>query len=129
MTKRVNWTITDNNVSVNYDGQTHIVPRADALADRLIKAVKENKLGEIPALVDAAKRIEVYSKGNFVVKDGRVVVNGVPAPEVLSNKIIRFSNEGLPFQPLLRFAENLQANPSYRAVTNCLPSWRRMIIL
>lgn len=116
MTKKVNWTITDNNVSVNYDGQTHIVPRTDALADRLIKAVKENKLGEIPALVDAAKRIEVYSKGNFVVRDGRVVVNGVPAPEVLSNKIIRFSNEGLPFQPLLRFAENLQANPSYRAV-------------
>lgn len=116
MSKRVNWTITDNNVSVNYDGQTHIVPRADALADRLIKAVKENKLAEIPALVDAAKRIEVYSKGNFVVRDGRVVVNGVPAPEVLSNKIIRFSNEGLPFQPLLRFAENLQANPSFRAV-------------
>ncbi len=115
MTK-INWTISSNNVAVNYDGQTHIVPRTDALADRLIKAMKENKLGEIPALVDAAKRIEVYSKGNFVVRDGRVVVNGVPAPEVLSNKIIRFSNEGLPFQPLLRFAENLQANPSYRAV-------------
>lgn len=116
MSKRVNWTISSNNVAVNYDGQTHIVPRTDALADRLIKAVKENRLAEIPALVDAAKRIEVYSKGNFVVRDGRVVVNGVPAPEVLSNKIIRFSNEGLPFQPLLRFAENLQANPSFRAV-------------
>jgi hypothetical protein len=116
MSKRVNWAITDNNVSVNYDGQTHIVPRTDALADRLIKAVKEGKLGEIPALVDAAKRIEVYSKGNFVVNDGRVMVNGVAAPEVLSNKIIRFSNEGLPFNPLLKFAENLQKNPSFRAV-------------
>lgn len=116
MVKKVNWTITDRNVSVNYDGQTHIVPRADALADRLIKAVRENKLNEIPALVDAAKRIEVFSKGNFVVKDGRVHVNGVAAPQVLSDKIVRFSNEGLPFQPLLKFAENLQANPSFRAV-------------
>ena len=116
MTRRVNWTISENNVSVNYDGQTHIVPRTDALADRLIKAVKENRLQEIPALVDAAKRIEIFSKGNFQVQDGRVVINGVAAPEVLSNKIIRFSNEGLPFQPLLRFAENLQKNPSFRAV-------------
>lgn len=114
--QKVNWTITDRNVSVNYDGQTHIVPRTDALADRLIKAVRENKLSEIPALVSAAKRIEVFSKGNFVVQDGRVMVNGVAAPEVLSNKIIRFSNDGLPFQPLLKFAENLQKNPSFRAV-------------
>jgi len=116
MSKRINWAISENNVSVNYDGQTHIVPRTDALADRLIKAVKENRLQEIPALVDAAKRIEIFSKGNFQVRDGRVMINGVAAPEVLSNKIIRFSNEGLPFQPLLKFAENLQKNPSYRAV-------------
>jgi len=116
MTKRVNWTISENNISVNYDGETHIVPRTDALGERLIKAVKENKLQEIPALVSAAKRIELFSKGNFVVQDGRVMINGVAAPEVLSNKIIRFSNDGLPFQPLLKFAENLQANPSFRAV-------------
>src|SRR5574337_1238632 len=116
MSKKINWTISDKNISVNYDGQTHIVPRTDSLADRLIKAMKDGRTQEIPALVDAAKRIEVFSKGNFLVKDGRVHINGVAAPEVLSNKIIRFSNEGLPFQPLLKFAENLQKNPSFRAV-------------
>lgn len=113
---KVNWTITDRNVSVNWEGQSHIVPRTDALADRLIEAVKEGRLSEIPDLVSAAKRVEKYSKGNFLVQDGRVMVNGVPAPEVLSNKIIRFSNDGLPLQPLLSFAANLQSNPSFRAV-------------
>lgn len=116
MSKRVSWSITDQNVVVNYDGETHIVKRTDALADRLIRAVKEQRLQEIPSLVSAAKRIETFSKGAFVVKDGRVMVNGVQAPEVLSNKIIRFSGEGLPFQPLLRFAEKLSLNPSFRAV-------------
>ena len=116
MSKSIHWSITDQNVIVNYDGETHIVPRTDALSDRLIKAMKEGRKHEIPSLVSAAKRIEVLSKGNFVVKDGRVMVNGVAAPEVLSNRIIRFSNEGLPFQPLVRFAENLQRNPSIRAV-------------
>lgn len=116
MQKRVNWAITDNNVSVNYEGESHIVPRSDALADRLIKAIKENRLQEIPVLVSTAKRVEIFSKGTFQVRDGRVLVNGQPAPEMLSSKIIRFSNDGLPFQPLVRFAENLQKNPSFRAV-------------
>jgi len=116
MSKKVNWLITDQNITVNYDGQTHIVSRTDALADRLIKAVKEQKMEEIPNLVSAAKRIETFSHGNFVVKDGQILVNGQVAPRVLGDKIVKFSNEGLPYQPLVRFAENLQKNPSYRAV-------------
>lgn len=116
MNKRVSWILTDNNITVNYEGETHTVKRSDALADRLIKAVKEGKLEEIPVLVSVAKRVEKFSNGNFVVKNGRVEVNGVLAPQVLSDKIVRFSNDGLPFQPLLKFAANLQANPSFRAV-------------
>jgi hypothetical protein len=108
--------ITDQNITVNYDGQTHIVPRSDGLADRLIKAVKEQQLDEIPNLVSASKRIETFSHGNFVVKDGRILVNGVEAPTVLGNKIVKFSNDGLPYQPLVKFAERLQLNPSFRAV-------------
>ena len=116
MATKVNWTITDNNVTVNYQGETHIVPRSDALADRLIKAVKENRLSEIPNLVSAASRIKTFSKGNFTVQDGRVMINGVAAPQFLSDKIVRFSSEGLPYQPLVKFAEKLQLNPSFRAV-------------
>jgi hypothetical protein len=116
MSKKISWMITDQNVTVNYEGQSHTVKRSDALAERLIKALKENRDHEIPALVSASKRIETFSKGAFVVKDGRVQVNGADAPQVLSDKIVRFSNDGLPFQPLLRFAENLQKNPSFRAV-------------
>lgn len=116
MSKKVNWMITDQNITVNFDGQTHIVSRADALADRLIKAVKEQKLDEIPNLVSAAKRIETFSNGAFVVKDGRILVNGVEAPMILGNKIVKFSNDGLPYQPLVKFAERLQQNPSFRAV-------------
>jgi hypothetical protein len=114
--KKVSWLITDNNITVNYDGQTHIVARTDALADHLIKAVKEKKLDEIPNLVSTAKRIENFSKGTFVVQDGEILVNGIPAPAALGNKIIKFSNEGLPYEPLVKFAANLQRNPSFRSV-------------
>lgn len=113
---RVAYLITDGNITVNYQGQTHIIRRTGKLGDKLISAIKEGRLDEIPDLISAEKRITKQSKGAFTVENGKVLVNGVPAPDVLGNKIVRFSNEGLPFQPLLKFAENLQANPSYRSV-------------
>lgn len=116
MSKKINYIITDSNITVNYDGQTHIVSRSDALSNKLIEALRNQKLDEIPSLVSAAKRIEKFSRGKFTVQDGIVFIDGNPAPTVLGNKIVKFSKEGLPFQPLVKFAENLQANPSYRAV-------------
>ncbi len=114
--KRFSYLITDQNITVNYDGQTHIVPRTDGLADRLIQAVREKRMEEIPNLVSTAKRIETLSKGNFVVRDGEILVKGVPAPAALSRKILQFLDEDLPHEPLVKFAENLQRNPSYRSV-------------
>lgn len=117
MSKKINWLITDHNVTVNYKGQTHIVSRTGALADKLIAAIKSNKFDEIPNLVSTAKRVEAFGKGNFTVKDGEIYINGQVVSPVLGNKIVKFSNEGLPYQPLVKFAENLQKNPSFRAVT------------
>lgn len=113
---KVNYIITDNNITVNYDGETHIVSRKEKLADQLIDALRKEKMELIPNLVSAANRIEKFSDGNFVVKDGEILINGVVAPPVLGNKIVNFANEGLPYKPLVRFAENLQKNPSFRAV-------------
>lgn len=113
--KKVSWIATQEAITVNYAGETHIVKRSDALAEKVLLAIKEHRLEDIPDLVDAAKRIEKFSDGNFHVKNGRVQIKGQDAPQYLSNKIVQFAGEGLPFEPLMRFAENLQANPSYRA--------------
>lgn len=116
MNKKINWMITDNNITVNYDGQTHIVPRTDTLADRLIDAVRNQKFDEIPNLVSVSKRIETYSDGNFTVSNGQLFINGVKVNSLLSNKILKFYDDGLPYQPLVKFAERLAKNPSFRAV-------------
>lgn len=111
------YAITDNNVTVNLaNGQTHIIARTDALADKLIKALREGRSDEIADLVSASKRVEKYGKGNFKVVDGVILINGQAVPDVLSRKILRFQADGLPYQPLVKFAENLQKNPSYRSV-------------
>lgn len=110
--------ITDNNVTLNFEnGQTHIVSRTDALADEVIKALREGRRDEIFDMITATKqKIEKFGKGEFKVVDGRVHINGMPVPDLLSRKILKFQAEGLPSEPLVKFAENLQKNPSYRAV-------------
>lgn len=116
MSKRVNWFITDQNVTVNYNGQTHIVKRSDALANNLILAIKEGRTDDIPNLVSIAASMQNQSKGNVLVKDGELLVRGVKVPVELARKIQSFIKEGLPYRPLVKFAENLLGNPSYRAV-------------
>lgn len=116
MNKGVSAIITDTNITVNFNGETHIVARSEPLADKLIQAIKAGRKDDIPGLVSAAKRIEHFGKGDFQVKDGRVMVKGVAVPDYLSRRILSFQEQGLPHTPLVRFAEALQRNPSYRAV-------------
>jgi hypothetical protein len=113
---RVNWFITDQNVTVNYGGQTHIVKKTEPLAADLIRAIKEGRMDDVPNLVSVAQAMENKSKGNVVVRDGELLVKGVRVPVELARKIQKFIDEGLPYQPLVKFAENLQGNPSFRAV-------------
>lgn len=115
MIKKVNWLITDQNVVVNYDGQTHTLPRTHRCSEKLILALKEKRYDDIPSLVSAARRLEKDSNGKFSIRDGEVLVDGVVAPKALGRKIEDFANEGLPYDALIKFAKNLQKNPSFRA--------------
>ena len=114
--QKVNWIITDFNIVVNYQGQTHIIPRQDQLADDLIAALKDKNYDDIPNLVSAAKRVEDFGEGHFTVEDGIVYIDGMKCPEVLGRKIVQFANQELPYEPLVKFAANLLQNPSFRAV-------------
>ncbi len=114
--QKVSWLITPDNIVVNYEGQTHTLSREDAYSVNLIEALKTKNWEVLPNLISQAKRIETFSEGKFQVRDGEIMVEGVKAPEILGRKIQEFVREGLPYEPLVKFAKNLQLNPSYRAI-------------
>lgn len=116
MPTKVNWIKTDQNITVNYDGETHILPLSDSLAPKLMDALRARDYDKIPSLVSKAKQIEVASKGRFLVRDGNILVDGIVAPSGLGKKILQFGAEGLPSEPLIEFARNLAKNPSFRSV-------------
>ena len=116
MTLKVNYIITDSNITLNFEGQTHIVPRSEALSDQLIEALRNKDYKNIPNLISMAKKVETFSKGSFQIVGNNVMLGNWKVPDFLSRKIISFMNEKLPYEPLVKFAENLQKNPSFRAV-------------
>jgi hypothetical protein len=112
---KIKYLITDHNISVFYNDEVHLVSRDDENANKLIEALKGHDYVVVPKYLSAAKRVEDLGKGNFEVVDGKIFINGNESPPVLGEKIVKFANEGLPYQPLVRFFENIQMNPSIRA--------------
>jgi hypothetical protein len=114
--EKINWIITDDNITLNYNGQTHIIARDNKYSNDIIFALKEVHYDEIPELISMAERIKKMGHGHFEISNGNIYIDGMLAPPVLGEKIMQFANEGLPYQPLLKFANNLQLNPSFRSV-------------
>ncbi len=84
--------------------------------EKVLAAIKEGNWEIVPDLVCPKRRILNFSNGRFEVKNNQVYVDGVAIPTALSNKIVEYSKEDLPCEPLLKFWENLNQNPSHRSV-------------
>jgi hypothetical protein len=70
---------------------------------------------EMLELVDIEKAVASFSDGLVEVKNGQVFYEGEEVHGSISKRILQFMSEGLPFQPLVNFLENLMANPSMQS--------------
>lgn len=114
----VAYSISKLNITLNYCGQTHIIDRTSHLAEQIIQALKDKNYDLLPSLISDAQKVADFSNGLFVLKDGQVLINNEPVHSVLAEKILEFAKEGLPYEPLVKFAKNVNLNPSYRAQTD-----------
>lgn len=118
MNKSLPWTRINNKITVILpNGQPKTVTdEKKELFDKVLECIKLGEWDKIPDLMDVKAAISTFSNGNFEVVNGIVQVQGKPVPNGLSKKIIAFAKEGLPFQPLLKFWDKLNRNPSNRNV-------------
>lgn len=60
--------------------------------------------------------VERTNNESVEYKDGTVYYHGQPIHNSLSDRVARYAQEGLDFQPLLKFLDNLMQNPSSSSV-------------
>lgn len=110
---KVNYHITQNSITLNFSGKTMAIARGDNRFAKVILAIKEGRLDEIPELVDVSSQ---FARDGFKLVDGQVIApTGEALPQELNARILEFQREGLPFTHLLTFWENLKQNPSFRS--------------
>src|SRR5690606_34611270 len=98
-------------------GESRTVSSSEGrIYNEVLEAISEENWEVIPDLLNPKTRIENFSNGNFTVKHGQVFIGEEAVPDALGDKIIEYSNQNLPYQPLINFWNNLKENPSYRAV-------------
>jgi hypothetical protein len=108
----MNYIILPNSLVLNHNGNTTTIIKEDGRYAKVIEKIKEGKLDEIVALLSITNSLT--DKG-FDVIHGLVHINGEALPDVLSQRVLDFYNNNLPFQPLLKFWEKLKKNPSFNS--------------
>lgn len=104
---------TNDGIVIFLDSDTKHVLTENPLFQAVKAMIDSGDFKAIPDLVDTASRIKKYSDGRFWVDDmGIIVIDGTTIPEGLSARILQFTDQGLPTEPLTLFWDLLQSNPS-----------------
>jgi hypothetical protein len=113
---------TAQNLTIVWNGRTKVVPVGTAAYDEVIKLIKANADPNIIlASCDLAERVKLkcHTSGLFATDDdNNVWVGNEKCPKALSDRIVDFVEQGLPFEPLIKFWNNCVANPDSRARTD-----------
>jgi hypothetical protein len=115
--QNIAYQITKNSITVAFDGQTHTVLSSDqTLYQSLLQGIKAGDEQKIKRSVSRAAVIKNNSKGVFDVVGDTIMVDGQPVNGILGETILSFIDEGIPFEPLVKFCRKLRNNPSKASV-------------
>lgn len=105
--------ITETSITIIMNGKQYILTEDNHQHyTELRNALKKNDIKTIERLIDLPKQINHYGDGKITVVDGVVMYNGNELHNSLTRRLLRQMDEGFDVSSLLKFLENLMANPS-----------------
>ena len=82
----------------------------------LIRHLKTGNVEHFEAAYDVASSVEHFCDGYVHVKNGTLNWNGIPMPELFTDRILDMKKEGFDFDSMLNFMCNLNDNPSDKSI-------------
>ena len=106
----------DGNLTVILKNKAHQVIPDHSNYNLIMDALSSNATeDELLELVDIEKAVATFSDGQVSIVNGKVMFEGEEVHGSISKRILEFMSKGLPFQPLVKFLENLMENPSMQS--------------
>jgi bifunctional DNA-binding transcriptional regulator/antitoxin component of YhaV-PrlF toxin-antitoxin module len=112
MSKLVNYVLTDKSVVLVFEDKPIPVASENPMYSQIRKALKLGQTEKLEEMLDISKKLVKHSSGRFYMKDGEVFADGAVMPSTLSKRVLSFADAGLPVEPLIKFWENLNQNPT-----------------
>jgi len=108
--------ITPDGVTVFSNGQSYTLSSTHGNYRAVIDAIRNRECEQhIVELLNPRVALTKYLGDKFEVGENTVKFNGQEVHGTLVERIIECHRDDLPVEPLLRFFENLEANPSFSA--------------
>lgn len=110
---KANYLKTAGGLSVSGGGVREVWAVGTSKFDRGVELIRNGDLeGLYDLLFEGHKKIKHYIKQGFRVEDGVVYVGNDALPTTLGEYLVRMADENLPCEPILKFWENVNLNPS-----------------
>ena len=117
MTQAIPYLLQGKNIILVVGGTSHTISKDTHMNyGKIVDALKAKDWAALTELVEPAKAIVNFGKGYVKIENGVVFWKGNPFNNALSNRMIEMYQDGFPIDPMVRFMENLMANPSKRSV-------------
>lgn len=101
-----------NSVTLHYDGLTKVIAAGDARFEKILTAIREKRLNDIPEIADNEL---FFTRQGLKVQDGILQLDGEEMSTELSDRIMSYKENNLPIDSLLAFWNNLKLNPSFNS--------------
>lgn len=101
--------LTENFLTIIADKE-HSITKIDSRFNQAKELYKKRDYAGLLDLVDKPGSIARYSKGKVSIFDNEVTYNGQIVHGTIVSRILAFFKEGIPFESLLAFLENLYQN-------------------
>ena len=106
----------DGTVSATGAGQSYVFGKSHPSYDRLLTYLKSDNVEYFEAAYDVISRINDFCEGYVSASNSELTWDGIPMPEMFTDRILDMIQEGFPFEPMLNFLDNLSENPSDQAI-------------
>ena len=81
--------------------------------DKIVDKIKNNDTSDLIQLISIKEMIKKYSFGKITItSDDELYYGGLVIHNSLSKKIVEMFKDGFPFDPMIKFMQNLMDNPS-----------------
>lgn len=112
---------TDTSITVVVDGKSTTITSDAPNFRPLRQAIRDNDEDAVRANLSVSGAVENWSKGNFKLNGNQALYKGEEIPGELGRRIVQMASNGESPEPLVKFWEKLQRNPSMRSVEQLYP--------